>query len=117
MAGVSAAILLTGVGKRYGTSVSCFAALDEGHRGGGPEPRWRLQPSTRHTCELKVPLIEDPGYVPVLERLCAEHGVGAVIPLTDLDIEVLARAREEGRLPALVPSAEVARRTYDKYET
>ena len=27
----------------------------------------------------------------------------AVIPLTDLDIEVLARARAEGRLPAFVP--------------
>ena len=63
-----------------------------------------------------VPLIDDPGYVPALQRLCEEHGVGAVLPLTDLDIEVLARAREEGVLPALVPSAEVARATYDKYE-
>ena len=43
--------------------------------------------------------------------------MGAVLPLTDLDIEVLARAREQGRLPALVPGAEVARATYDKYET
>jgi carbamoyl-phosphate synthase large subunit len=39
-----------------------------------------------------------------------------VLPLTDLDIEVLARAREQGVLPALVPSSEVARATYDKYE-
>ena len=43
--------------------------------------------------------------------------MGAVLPLTDLDIEVLARARELERLPALVPSSEVARVTYDKYET
>ena len=43
--------------------------------------------------------------------------MGAVLPLTDLDIEVLARAREDGLLPALVPSSEVARATYDKYET
>jgi len=64
-----------------------------------------------------VPRIEDPGYVPALRRLCEEHGVGAVIPLTDLDIEVLARARADGQLPALVPSPEVARATYDKYET
>ena len=64
-----------------------------------------------------VPLIDDPGYVPALARLCEEHGVGAVLPLTDLDIEVLARAREQGLLPALVPSSEVARATYDKYET
>ena len=63
-----------------------------------------------------VPLIGDPGYVGALQRLCEEHGVGAVLPLTDLDIEVLARAREDGRLPALVPSSEVARATYDKYE-
>ncbi len=40
-----------------------------------------------------------------------------MLPLTDLDIEVLALAREQGLLPALVPSAEVARATYDKYET
>ena len=39
-----------------------------------------------------------------------------MLPLTDLDIEVLARALRGGRLPALVPSAEVARATYDKYE-
>jgi carbamoyl-phosphate synthase large subunit len=64
-----------------------------------------------------VPLIEDPGYVPALESLCEQHGVGVVLPLTDLDIEVLARARADGRLPALVPSVEVAHATYDKYET
>ncbi len=63
-----------------------------------------------------MPLIEDPAYVPALRELCEHHGVGAVLPLTDLDIEVLARAREEGVLPALVPSSEVARATYDKYE-
>ena len=35
---------------------------------------------------------------------CAsEHGVGAVVPLTDLDIEVLAHARVAGELPAFVP--------------
>ena len=45
---------------------------------------------------------------------CAEHGVGAVVPLTDLDIEVLAAA---GDLPAFVPAPEIARATYDKYET
>ena len=57
-----------------------------------------------------VPLIEDPDYIPALESLCEQHGVGVVLPLTDLDIEVLARARADGRLPALVPRPEVARR-------
>jgi carbamoyl-phosphate synthase large subunit len=42
--------------------------------------------------------------------------VGAVVPLTDLDIEVLATARAAGELPALVPDPEIARATYDKYE-
>ncbi len=37
----------------------------------------------------------------------------AVVPLTDLDLEVLAASD----LPAFVPSAAVARATYDKYET
>ena len=42
-----------------------------------------------------------------------EHDVKAVIPLTDLDLEVLARSD----LPAFVPAPEVCRATYDKYET
>ena len=106
-------MLLTGVGKRYDI-VSCFAALTTVV---AADPN-RLAPA-RYAAQVRaeVPLIGDPGYVGALEELCSEHGVGAVIPLTDLDIEVLAGAREEGRLPALVPSREVARRTYDKYET
>ncbi len=107
------AILLTGAGKRYDI-VSCFARLTKTVVA-DPAP---LAPA-RYAAHVNVsvPLIDDPDYVPALQRLCAEHGVGAVLPLTDLDIEVLAGAREDGRLPALVPSAEVARATYDKYET
>lgn len=108
-----AAVLLTGVGKRYDI-VSCFAALTK-TVAADPNPLASAQYAAQ--IRAQVPLIEDPEYVPALARLCAEHGVGAVIPLTDLDIEVLARAREEGRLPALVPSSEIAHRTYDKYET
>ncbi len=66
---------------------------------------------------VAVPRIDDPGYVPALVALCAEHDVGAVLPLMDLDIEVLARAHAEGLLPALVPAPEIARATFDKYET
>jgi carbamoyl-phosphate synthase large subunit len=106
------AVLLTGAGKRYDI-VSCFAALTKTVVA-DPSP---LAPA-RYAAHVRVsvPLIEDPGYIPALEALCEEHGVGAVLPLTDLDIEVLAHARAAGRLPALVPSAEVARATYDKYE-
>ncbi|HEX8123440.1 MAG TPA: ATP-grasp domain-containing protein [Solirubrobacteraceae bacterium] len=107
------AILLTGVGKRYDI-VSAFArharvvAAD-------PNPLAPAQYAAQH--RVAVPLIKDPGYVPALRALCDEHGVGAIVPLTDLDIEVLARAREEGRLPeALVPGSRTATATYDKYE-
>jgi carbamoyl-phosphate synthase large subunit len=107
------AVLLTGAGKRYDI-VSCFARLTRTIVA-DPSPLAPAQYAA-HARAAAVPLIEDPGYVPALERLVAEHGVGVVLPLTDLDIEVLARARADGRLPALVPSPEVARATYDKYE-
>ncbi|HZU59741.1 MAG TPA: ATP-grasp domain-containing protein, partial [Solirubrobacteraceae bacterium] len=63
-----------------------------------------------------VPPIDDEGYVPALKGLCQRHGVLAVVPLTDLDLEVLARARQDEQLPAFVPDAETARATFDKYE-
>jgi carbamoyl-phosphate synthase large subunit len=109
---VRPAILLTGAGKRYDI-VSCFASLTTTIVA-DPAPLAPAQYAAQ--VRTSVPLIDDPEYVPALERLCEEHGVGAVLPLTDLDIEVLARARADGRLPALVPSPEVARATYDKYE-
>lgn len=106
-------ILLTGVGKRYDI-VSCFARLTKTVVA-DPSPLAPAQYAAH--VRAAVPLIEDPDYISALEALCEQHGVGAVLPLTDLDIEVLARAREEGRLPALVPSSEIARATYDKYQT
>ena len=106
------AVLLTGAGKRYDI-VSCFAALTRTVVA-DPAPLAPAQYAAH--VRAAVPLIDDHDYVPALARLCEEHEVGAVLPLTDLDIEILARARERGTLPALVPSAEVARATYDKYE-
>ena len=107
------AILLTGAGKRYDI-VSCFARLTTTIVA-DPSPLAPAQYAAQ--VRASVPLIDDPGYVPALQALCEEHGVGAVLPLTDLDIEVLARAYAARQLPALVPSAEIARATYDKYET
>jgi carbamoyl-phosphate synthase large subunit len=109
----SPAILLTGAGKRYDI-VSCFARLTTTIVV-DPSPLAPAQYAAQ--VRASVPLIDDPGYVPALQALCEEHGVGAVLPLTDLDIEVLAHAHAAGRLPALVPAAEIARATYDKYET
>jgi carbamoyl-phosphate synthase large subunit len=107
------AVLLTGTGKRYDI-VASFAqhttvvACD-------PNPISPAQYAA--TVRASVPLIRDPGYVPALQRLCEQHDVGAIVPLTDLDIEVLARARADGRLPqALVPDPNIASATYDKYE-
>jgi carbamoyl-phosphate synthase large subunit len=107
------AIMLTGVGKRYDI-VACFAQLTT-TLAVDPNP---LAPA-QYAAHVRAapPPIADPGYVPFLQELCERHSVGAVVPLTDLDIEVLALARAEGTLPALVPSPEVARATYDKYET
>jgi carbamoyl-phosphate synthase large subunit len=106
------AVLLTGVGKRYDI-VSAFAqhatviAAD-------PNPLAPAQYAAHH--RVAVPRIVDPSYVPALRELCERYGVRAVIPLTDLDIEVLAHARAAGELPALVPDPSIARATFDKYE-
>ncbi len=107
------AVLLTGVGKRYDI-VSCFAALTT-TVAVDPNPLAPAQYAAHH--RRSVPRFDDPAYVPALEALGAELGVGAVIPLTDLDLEVLAGARADGRLPALVPDPAIARATFDKYET
>jgi carbamoyl-phosphate synthase large subunit len=103
------AVLLTGVGKRYDI-VSAFAehaftiAAD-------PSP---LAPA-QYAADKRVapPLVDHPDYVPFLQDIVEEHGVKAVVPLTDLDIEVLARAD----LPAFVPEGDIAKATFDKYGT
>ena len=107
------AILLTAAGKRYDI-VACFARLTKTIVADASP----LAPA-QYAAQVRVtvPRMDDPDYVPALAALCRQHGVGAVLPLTDLDIEILARAREDGVLPALVPSSEVAAATYDKYET
>jgi carbamoyl-phosphate synthase large subunit len=105
-------VLLTGVGKRYDI-VSAFAqhatvvAAD-------PNPLAPAQYAADVRCA--VPRIDDSAYVPVLRALCDEYDVGAVVPLTDLDLSVLARARRDGVLPAFVPDPEITDATYDKYE-
>ncbi len=106
------AVLLTGVGKRYDI-VSCFARHTK-TLAADPNP---LAPA-RYAAQVRaaVPPMSDPQYVPALLELCAEHGVGAVLPLTDLDIEILAQGRVEHGLRAFVPTPEIARATFDKYD-
>ena len=106
------AVLLTGVGKRYDI-VSAFAQ----HATAIAADPNRLAPAQYAAHHRRsVPRIDDPHYVPALRAICAEFGVGAVVPLTDLDLEVLGHARVAGQLPAFVPDPEFARATFDKYE-
>jgi lipopolysaccharide/colanic/teichoic acid biosynthesis glycosyltransferase len=107
------AVLLTGVGQalrhRRGVRPAHHRrGLRPVAAGAGPVRRDRARAGPAH---------QGPGLRPALAALCAEHDVGRVVPLTDLDIEVLAHAARAGTLPALVPDAEIARRTFDKYET
>ncbi len=111
--GPGVAVLLTGVGKRYAL-VSTFAQ-HAATIAADPNPLAPAQYAAHH--RRSVPRFDEPGYVPALEALCAEFAVGAVVPLTDLDLEILGHAREAGRLPAFVPDGDVARATFDKYET
>jgi carbamoyl-phosphate synthase large subunit len=64
-----------------------------------------------------APRIDDPAYVPALAAAVADHDVELIVPLTDLDMTILAGNR--GKLGALVllPGVEVAERTNDKYAT
>ncbi len=64
-----------------------------------------------------LPRIEDPGYLPKLAEVVATYDVRLVVPLTDLDQVLLARARDKGELgaEALLPRAEVVERVNDKY--
>jgi carbamoyl-phosphate synthase large subunit len=102
------AVVLTGVGKRYDI-VSAFSAYAF-TIAADPSP---LAPA-RYAADVALvpPRIDDPGYVPFLQDVVAKYDARAVVPLTDLDLEILGAAD----LPAFVPSAEVARATYDKYE-
>ena len=92
-------ILLTGAGKRYDI-VSCFARLTTTVVA-DPSP---LAPA-QYAAQVRaaVPLIDDPATCRRSQALCEQHGVGAVLPLTDLDIEVLARATREGGCPRSCP--------------
>ncbi|MCW2957524.1 MAG: hypothetical protein JWP18_327 [Solirubrobacterales bacterium] len=105
------AVLLTGVGKRFDI-VSAFSR----HAFTIAADPSLLAPA-RYAADLAVvpPRIDDPDYVPCLERLVAEHDVSAVVPLTDLDIHILASAGE--RLPAFVASVETCEAMYDKFRT
>ncbi|MCW2983196.1 MAG: ATP-grasp protein [Conexibacter sp.] len=112
MSSTDKAVMLTGTGKRY----DIVAAFAQHTRVIACDPNPLAPAQYAATVRTSVPLIKDPDYVPALQRLCAEHDVGAIVPLTDLDIDVLAHARADGRLlQALVPDPHIAEQTYDKH--
>jgi len=75
-----------------------------------------LAPALYHADrKVSPPRVDYPGYVEFLAAAVAEHGASLVVPLTDLDQELLAERRAD--IPALVllPGPEVVRRANDKY--
>jgi len=66
----------------------------------------------RHTF---VPSVEDEDYVPALAALVRDYDVRLVVPLTDLDHEVLARERDRIDAFVLLPALEVVQAVADKY--
>ena len=75
-----------------------------------------LAPALYHA-DRKVapPHVEDPSYVPFLSEVVTDHSVSLIVPLTDLDQQLLAERREELRAVVLLPGPDVVQRTTDKY--
>lgn len=107
------AVMITSVGRRYDI-VSAFAQ----HTTVVATETSPLAPA-QYAAQVRerIPRLDDPEYLPSVIELCERHGVGAVIPLIDPEIEILAAARERGEVPALVPDLAGALATFDKWET
>jgi len=75
-----------------------------------------LAPAVHHADRYAlVPRVHDPAYIPELRDLVAEYDVDLIVPLTDLDHIVLARAREALGALLLLSELEVVRCVGDKY--
>ncbi|HET7566586.1 MAG TPA: ATP-grasp domain-containing protein [Gaiellaceae bacterium] len=76
-----------------------------------------LAPALYHAdAHAFVPRVDDPGYVPALRELVERHELDLVVPLTDLDHGVLARARDElGGALVLLPAPEIVDALEDKW--
>jgi carbamoyl-phosphate synthase large subunit len=62
-----------------------------------------------------VPHVDDRDYVPALAALVRDYDVRLIVPLTDLDHEVLARDRDRLDAFVLLPALDVVRAVGDKY--
>ncbi len=67
----------------------------------------------------QVPLITDPGYIPMILKICKEERIDAITTLIDPEISILADHREEFEkigVEVLAPFADTAKLCFDKYE-
>jgi carbamoyl-phosphate synthase large subunit len=106
-------VIVIGAGRRYDI-VSAFAAQTT-TIACDLNPLAPAQYAAHHRAVL--PATGDPDFVDALERLVEGYEAGAVVPLLDPQIEVLARARAQRGLPAMVADLEVAEATFDKLAT
>ena len=109
-------VLLTCAGQRVDIVRAFRDALDAGGHDGRVlvsdlDP---LSPSLfAADAVIELPPVADPGYGAAVAEACAREGVRAVLPLTDLDPVVLARAApaiEGAGARVFLPSPEVALR-------
>jgi carbamoyl-phosphate synthase large subunit len=76
----------------------------------------RLAPALYHAdAHAFVPRVDDTDYVPTLRALVHEHDIALIVPLTDLDHAVLARARAELGALVLLPQPEIVDALADKW--
>jgi carbamoyl-phosphate synthase large subunit len=76
----------------------------------------QLAPALYHAdARAFVPRVDDPTYVDALRALVLEHDVKLIVPLTDLDHGVLARAKDRLGALVLLPEPEVVDALADKW--
>jgi carbamoyl-phosphate synthase large subunit len=67
-----------------------------------------------------VPEIHHPDYIKTILQICTEYGISAIIPLFDIELPVLAEARNmflSHGIQVIVSSPDVIKICYDKWET
>jgi carbamoyl-phosphate synthase large subunit len=112
-AAVVTVVLFTCAGQRVDI-VSAFARAGGFTVATDADP---LAPALYHADRMAiVPRIDDRAYIPALAGLVQEHGVGLVVPLSDLDQGLLSRSRA-ALAPALVlvPEPETCDAMGDKW--
>ena len=76
----------------------------------------QLAPALYHAdAHAFVPAVSDPTYVDALHALVREHDIKLIVPLTDLDHGVLARARDRLGALVLLAEAELVEALADKW--